>query len=80
LGEELDDDVEFWQQHARVLKRPTHRRWNDDGWAFLLYGRASASDDQVRSAPANDAEIRPIGVEVRDAIQTGSPRAFITTF
>ena len=37
-GEELDEDVQFWQQHARILTRPTHRRWDDAGFAFLLYG------------------------------------------
>ncbi|MBA3641044.1 MAG: hypothetical protein M3451_10005 [Chloroflexota bacterium] len=36
-GEDLDADVEFWQQHSRVLTRPTHRRWDDDRWGFLLF-------------------------------------------
>ena len=51
-NEELDDDVEFWQQHARVLKRPTHRRRDDDAFAFLLYrlpSRPAISRDQNRS-------------------------------
>lgn len=50
--EDLDDDAEFWQQHARVLNRPTHRRWDDDGFGFLLYCPPSlpaTSPDQNRS-------------------------------